>query len=137
MQGTSKGSTTSCSLRAHSSLSSAQTFLCHCLRSFCLQVKGNQPTCCTDSQVHCGVSFYFIKLCKLHLPGKKPPVVTARCHLGSVTADSQQTALSENQRLPHVRAKLTSVSLTFPTINTHRVLVSRIKIHKSKAESMK
>lgn len=48
-----------------------------------------------------------------------------------------QTALSGNQRLPHAQVKLTSVSLTFPTINTHRVLVSRIKIHKSKAESMK
>lgn len=65
------------------------------------------------------------------------PVVTALCHSGWVTASTLQTALSENHRLPHVQAKLTSVSLTFSAINTHRVLVSRIKIHKSKAESMK
>lgn len=64
-------------------------------------------------------------------------LLLARCHLGWVTAGSRQTALSENHRLPHVRAKLTSVSLTFSAINTHRVLVSGIKIHKSKAESMK
>lgn len=56
---------------------------------------------------------------------------------GLLAADRRQTALSGKQGLPHARTKLTSVSLTFPTINTHRVLVSRIKIHKSKAESMK
>lgn len=64
-------------------------------------------------------------------------VVMAWCHLGWVTDSSPQTALSENHRFPHAQAKLTSVSLTFSAINTHRVLVSGIKIHKSKAESMK
>lgn len=64
-------------------------------------------------------------------------VVMAQRRLGWVTARSPQTSLSENHRLPHVQVKLTSVSLTFSAINTHRVLVSGIKIHKSKAESMK
>lgn len=69
--------------------------------------------------------------------GEEGPPCCDWCHSNSPTAHSLQTALSGIQRHLNVPKKLTSVTLTCRTINTHGTLVLKIKIHKSNAVSMK